>query len=85
MKKNQFLNGSMPRGVRIPNVEGGTLGTRPCSTEDGLLRYRAAWERLRREPPTAPSSVLGRLTHEEGIKLNLRHAELHLGYLRERT
>jgi hypothetical protein len=38
-------------------------------------------ERLKAEAPTAPSPVLGRLTREETIALNLGHAEPHLGFL----
>ena len=71
----------MPSGVRIPRVEGGTLGTDPLPLEEGHERFRRAMERLKHEPPTAPSPVFGLLTHKEGIALNLRHAELHLSFL----
>jgi hypothetical protein len=37
-------------------------------------------ERLRREPPTGPHVIFGRLPHEDWIKLQLRHAELHLSF-----
>ena len=38
-------------------------------------------ERLQAEAPTAPNVIFGQLTHEEWIAINLRHAELHLGFL----
>jgi hypothetical protein len=81
LRKRQFLYGPMRSGVRIPGVEGGTLATDPVPLEEGRGRFRGAMERLRAEAPTVPSPVFGRLTHEEAIALNLRHAELHLGFL----
>jgi hypothetical protein len=50
------------------------------SRDDGISRYRAALERLAREAPTQPNVVFGPLTHDQWIKLNLRHAELHLSF-----
>jgi hypothetical protein len=38
-------------------------------------------EQLKTQAPTAPSPILGTLTHEEWIAMHLRHAELHLGFL----
>ncbi len=32
------------------------------------------------EPCTHDSPAFGALSHEDRIRLNLRHAELHLGY-----
>ena len=81
LRKRKFLYGPMRSGVRIPGVEGGTLATDPVPLEEGREHFRRAMERLKAEAPTAPSPVFGRLTHEESIALNLRHAELHLGFL----
>ena len=81
LRKRKFLYGPMRSGVRIPGVEGGTLATDPVPLEEGRGRFRRAMERLKAEAPTAPSPVFGRLTHAESIALNLRHAELHLGFL----
>ncbi len=80
-RKDKYLNGGMPAGVRIPRVEGGTLGTGPTKLDEGFANLKGAIARLEREPPTEPSPVFGMLTHEEAIKLNLRHAELHLSFL----
>jgi hypothetical protein len=80
MRKQKFLYGPMRSGVRIPGVEGGTLATDPVPLDEALDRYRRVLTRLKAEPPTAPSPIFGPLTHEEGIALTLRHAELHLGF-----
>ena len=81
LRKRKFLYGPMRAGVKIPGVEGGTLATDPVPLDEGLSRFRRAMERLKAEAPTAPSPVFGLLTHEESIAMNLRHAELHLGFL----
>jgi hypothetical protein len=80
LRKRSFLYGRMPAGVRIPGVPNGTLITEPASLDEGLSRFKIAFQRLKTEPPTHPSQALGQLTHEEAIALNLRHAELHLGF-----
>jgi hypothetical protein len=80
-KLRKMLREGMPRGVRIPNVPEGTYGTEVLPTEEGVRRLRAAFERLRREPAVYDSPALGRMSQEHRIRLNLRHAELHLGYL----
>jgi hypothetical protein len=81
LRKRKFLYGPMRAGVKIPGVEGGTLATDPVPLDEGLGRFRRVIERLNAEAPTAPSPVFGPLTHEESIALNLRHVELHLGFL----
>lgn len=81
LRRSAFLNKPMPAGVRIPGVAGGTLATEPAEFATALARYRAALDRLKREAPTLPHQVFGPMPHEDWIKINLRHAELHLGYL----
>lgn len=78
--KRRFIEQPMRRGVRIPGIAGGTLTTEPVSLEAGLVRYQAALDRIEREAPQKPNVLFGALTHEEWIKLQLRHAENHLGY-----
>lgn len=80
--KNRFLNQPMRAGSRIPRVRDGTLGTEICSFEEGMERFRKSFERLKREKPGKPNVIFGELTQEEWIKMNLRHAELHLSFLR---
>jgi len=79
-QKNKFLHSPMKPGFRIPRVENGTLGTAPMEMEEGLTRFRNAFERLKRESPTCPSPVFGMLTRLEAQAINERHAELHLGF-----
>jgi hypothetical protein len=78
--RGTILNKGMMSGVRIGKVPGGTVGIDELTTEDGLRRFRSAMERLQREAPMLVNPVFGKLTHEQWIQLNLRHAELHLGF-----
>ncbi|RIK68534.1 MAG: hypothetical protein DCC65_02765 [Planctomycetota bacterium] len=82
--KKRFLRGPLKVGVKIPKVPDGTYATEPLSVDEGLARFNRAWARLQDRPPTAPNILFGPLTHEEWIQLNLRHAELHLGFLHPR-
>jgi len=80
LQRKKYIFGPMKPGIRIPRVEGGTLGTEVMSLDDGLIRATRAFERLKTAPPTHPSPVFGMMTQEEAIAMNLRHAELHLGF-----
>ncbi|MEX2081802.1 MAG: DUF1569 domain-containing protein [Dehalococcoidia bacterium] len=80
-RKHRYLNEGLPAGVHIPRVPNGTLGTEVMTLDAGLARYRDILARVEREPPTKDSPLFGPLTHEEGIKSQLRHAELHLSFL----
>jgi hypothetical protein len=81
LRKRKFLYGSMPAGVKIPGIKGGTLATEPMPLDEALGRLQRAMERLKTEAPTVPNVIFGPLRHEEWIAMTLRHAELHLGFL----
>jgi hypothetical protein len=84
MFKSPLLNKKLPAGGRIPSAPEGTYGVERMGTDEALAQLRTAFDRLARESPTVPNMVLGELTHEEWIKLNLRHAELHLSFFHSR-
>ena len=79
LMRNTILTKGMMPGVKVGRVPGGTVGLEPMDAEEGLRRLRDAFARLRATAPTVQNPVFGRLTHEQWIQLNLRHAELHLG------
>jgi hypothetical protein len=82
MKKKKFLRDGAPRGVKIPGIEAGTLGTEEMSTEEGAARLRAALMRLKnREPVKFHSPAFGPMSDDERIQFQLRHAECHMGFL----
>ncbi len=82
LRLRKMLEGGMPRGVRIPRVEGGTTGMDDIQVSQGAERLLHALERLKAgEEAKFDSPAFGPMSHEDRIKLNLRHAELHMGYL----
>ena len=78
----RILKNGMDAGVKIPGVEGGTIGADKMETLAATDRFRAALNRLKSgEAATHDSPAFGKMSHERRVKLNLRHAELHLGFL----
>lgn len=78
--KGYLLNGKLPAGTRIPKAPEGTYGIDLMETEEGLSRLREAFGRLSKESPSVPNVVFGKMSHNEWIQFNLRHAELHLSF-----
>ncbi len=83
MLKKSILTKPMRAGMKLgPRTPGGTFGTEVLSTEEGASRLRTSLARVQRgEPPKYHSPAFGPMPEEERIALNLRHAELHLGFL----
>lgn len=82
LQLRSMLQGTMPRGIRIPRVTGGTTGADDMPTRAAAERLVAAFDRLAAgEPARFDSPAFGPMSHDDRILLNLRHAELHLGYL----
>jgi hypothetical protein len=81
-RKNRYLNEAMPSGVRIPGIEGGTVGLEDLTVQEAVSKLRSSIARLESgAPPVHPSPVFGEMTLDEVVRLNLRHAELHLSFL----
>lgn len=59
MQKKRFLRGPMPRGVRLPGVEGGRWGPKTCRWRRGwrsCTRHWTAWSGRPRRGPTRSSA-----------------------------
>lgn len=80
-RKNKYIRGRMPLGVKIPGIPGGTVGADDIPFDQGLSRFRSALDRLERTAPTIDNPIFGTLTHEEWMLMQCRHAEGHLGFL----
>jgi hypothetical protein len=80
--KRRILNEPMRSGSRIPRVSGGTLATAVVPTAEGIAHLQRAYAQLAGRTPTQPPPLLGRMTHDGWIALTLRHAELHLSFLK---
>lgn len=81
MLKKTLAKGVMEPGLEMPGVEGGTTGQEEMETGAALERFRAALSRMQSEPAIHNSPAFGKVTDEVRIKMNLMHAQLHLGFL----
>jgi hypothetical protein len=78
--RGPFINKGLPAGVYIRNIPGGTLATDLVDTGTAIRQLHEAFKRLERETPVHASHFFGKLTREDALKLNLRHAELHFSF-----
>lgn len=82
MKLKTFLSKGMDAGVKIPGSPGGTYATEPLSVDEGAKKLKQALMRLKNgEPAKFGSPAFGEMPEEMRVRLNLRHAELHLSFL----
>lgn len=82
LRKGKYIRKGANPGVHIPGIPGGTLGTEPCDTDQGAAALRAALLKLKnRQPVKHHSPAFGPMTDDEREQFQLRHAELHLGFL----
>lgn len=78
----RMLKSGMPVGVRIPGVSQGTVGMDEAPVSNAASRLRKALQRLQSgEEARFHSPAFGPMSHQDRIQLNLRHSELHLGFL----
>ena len=82
LKLKQILAKGMPAGIRIPGVKDGTIGQDPMTSAEAATRLKRSFLRLANgEQCPFESPGFGAMSHEQRIKLNLRHAELHLSFI----
>jgi hypothetical protein len=82
LRLKKMLQHGMPRGVRIPGTREGTFGMDEMEISEAASRLVKALQRLQnRDEAPFDSPAFGAMSHDDRIRLNLRHAELHLGYL----
>lgn len=81
LMKKKFLTKGLPAGFKIPK---GARGVAPdeVDAQEGLRRLTAATERAKSEQKRAMHPVFGNLSREEADQFHLRHAELHLSFIK---
>ncbi|HEX8521375.1 MAG TPA: DUF1569 domain-containing protein [Tepidisphaeraceae bacterium] len=78
--RNVILTRGFTAGIKIRGVPEGTVGIEKLPTDEGFEHFRAAMTRLKSSEPTLINPMFGKLSHDQWIQLNLRHAELHLSF-----
>ena len=82
LMRNRALNARPPAGLRFPANARALAPDDNVPTEEGAAYLRAQLDRIGAgERMTAPSPLLGPLEHDEWVRLQLNHAELHLSFL----
>lgn len=81
--RRKFIYKPMNPGGKLPGAPGGTYAAEPLPTGEGLARLKKACARLKGDTPKKPHPVFGVLSSDEWKNLHLRHAELHLSFLRD--
>ncbi len=80
--KKSLLTQPMKAGFKLPKSAAPYLPSDEITTEEGLKQLQAALDRFERETPEEKHPFLGTLTPNEWVALHLRHAELHMSFVR---
>ena len=82
MLKKRSLKGGLPAGFKFPANFGFLAPAEDVTWADALNLLRKEIGRARdRGRMTQPSPILGRMSHEDWIKLHCRQAELHFSFM----
>ncbi len=82
LQVKKYLRDGMPKGAKIPGTPDGTYGADEMPTYDAAQRLKRAFTRLKSgEAAKFDNPGFGKMSHDDRVRLNLRHAELHLGFL----
>jgi Protein of unknown function (DUF1569) len=81
-KKKALGPGPMPAGIKLPAKASYMLPDPDISDADGIAFLRDQIARMNNgEQFTHPSPIFGKLTHDQWMTIQLKHAALHLGFL----
>jgi hypothetical protein len=78
--KNRFLTRGISPGFKLPR-SGAALLPDPANITDGLAKLEKSIARLQEIRRRQPHPVFGAMTLEEWDQLQLRHSEMHLGFI----
>lgn len=80
--KKKLLTQPMPAGFKLPAKWEAELPPDSTPVDEALIHLKKAIARFEREVPRAPHPALGALTPEEWVQLHLRHAALHMSFVK---
>lgn len=79
--RNRSLSRTLPAGFRFPGRFTFLAPDEDITWDEAVTYLRETIGRLQYERMSAPSPVLGPLTHEEWERLHCRHAEMHFSFM----
>jgi hypothetical protein len=80
--KTRFLTKAMPSGFKLPKTATALMPPDGVTTDEALAALRKAISRFADETPGAAHPFFGKMTRDEWGQLHLRHAELHMSFVR---
>ncbi|HUG20080.1 MAG TPA: DUF1569 domain-containing protein [Planctomycetaceae bacterium] len=80
--KKKLLTQPMSAGFKLPKKWEAELPPDSTPVDEALERLKQAIARFEREAPRADHPALGPLTPEEWVQLHLRHAALHMSFVK---
>jgi hypothetical protein len=84
LMKQRIVYRSMPSGFQLPSGMARHLAPdEPASIAEAVAALNAAIKRLKTEEARHPHPVFGHLTRHEWDLLHMRHAEMHLSFVRQ--
>jgi hypothetical protein len=81
MTKRFFLSRPMRPGYKLPRWAASALLPAQVSDEEGLKHLRRSIERLAACGDLKPHPIFGKLNFADAVRLQCRHAELHLSHI----
>jgi hypothetical protein len=79
--KNRVLARPLKPGFKLPGNFSFLLPDDDVTWKDAVAELRREVDRAASEKMTAPSPILGSMSHEDWTRLHCRHAELHFGFI----
>ena len=80
--RGRLLNKPMSPGIKLPANMSVVLPDPQTTWDDAASAIRSAVGRIEAgERMTQPSPLLGAMTHEDWVKMNCRHAEMHFSFM----
>ena len=77
--KQRMLTKSIPSGFKSPSY----FVANKISNEEGLASLRDTISRLKTDSTRAPHPGFGKISIEEWTQFHLRHAEMHMSFLKD--
>ncbi len=81
--KKKFLRDGMPAGFQLKGGIAKEILPDETDVQQALDHLRRSAERLKNHPGDVLHPFFGPMTHEEILKINCRHAELHMSFVKE--
>lgn len=78
--KRVIINRKMSPGIKLPKSAQAVAFPDVGSAEEALEQLRKAVARAKSERMEAVHPAFGNMTHDEWVKLHLRHSEMHLSF-----